>query len=177
MIDVGKKYHFDTHGEDDDWKMFDGKECTVLRPLDKNKTDEHDPGRVWAVRFDDPRHTEIYVRDHELFGPYQPKIALISESTVFTLITDLPYGEDTDTGNRMSRYFDIATVMGRKSFVKAALIEDKNGLSPEGRGYRLHILNDVDKLDGYFLETDHLDETELSKLLADLAYDLSHGRK
>ena len=177
MIVSGKRYRFDTHGEDDDWKMLDGKACTVLWPLDKKGNDKHAPNRVWAVRFDDERRTEIYVRDHELFGPYLPKIVLISEGTVFTLTTDLPYGETTDTGDRRSRYFEIATVMGRKSFVKAALIETKNGLPPNEWRYRLHILNDVDKLDGYSLETDHLDKTELDKLLADLAYDLSHGRR
>lgn len=131
---------------------------------------------MWRVRFDDEKRTETDAFDSELYGALQEKIVLISNSTAFTLITDLPYGEPTDSGDRTSRYIDIATVMGRKSFVKAALIEEKSGLPESEWGYSLHVLNDVDGADGFFLTTEHLDEEELAELLDDLAYNLCHGR-
>ena len=176
MIEVGKKYRFDTKKTDSTWKAWDGQDCAVIRPLTKEEADIDDIGPMWRVRFDDEKRTETDAFDNELYGPYQEKIVLISGSAVFTLTTDLPYGEPTDNGDRKSRYFDIATVMGRKSFVRAALIEDKEGLPPWEQGYRLHILNDIDKTDGFFLETEHLDQEELEKLLDDLSYDLAHGR-
>lgn len=176
MIEVGKKYRFDTKKTDSRWMAFDGKDCTVIRPLTREEADIGDIGPMWRVRFDDDRLTETDAFDNELYGPLQEKIVLISNSTAFTLITDLPYGVPTDTGDRTSRYIDIATVMGRKSFVKAALIEEKASLPESEWGYRLHVLNDVDGTDGFFLTTDHLSEEELADLLDDLAYNLCLGR-
>ena len=176
MIEPGKKYRFNTNGTDSVWKAWDGRTCTVLRALTEKEADIDDVGPMWRVRFDDEKHTETDAFDDELYGPYKEKIVLFSESMVFTLTTDLPYGDPTDMGDRQSRYFDIATVMGRKGFVKAALIEDKAGLTEEEWGYRLHILNDIDNTPGFFLQTEHMDEEELEKLLDDLAYDLAHGR-
>lgn len=176
MIEAGKKYRFDTKGSDSTWKAWDGQYCTILRPLTKEEADIDDIGPMWRIRFDDEKHTETDAFDDELYGPLQEKIVLISQSMTFTLITDLPYGEPTANGDRKSRYFDIATVMGRKNFVKAALIEDKTSIPENEWGYRLHVLNDIDGTDGFYLETEHLSEEELSKLLDDLAYDLAHGR-
>lgn len=176
MVEVGKRYRFDTEGTDSVWKAFDGQDCTVIRPLTREEADIDDIGPMWRVRFDDKKRTETDAFDSELYGALQKKIVLISGSTAATLIADLPYGVPTHNGDRTSRYIDIATVMGRKSFVKAALIEEKTGLPEDEWGYSLHVLNDVDGTDGFLLTTEHLDEEELAELLDDLAYNLYHGR-
>ena len=176
IVKAGETYRFDTKGTDSKWKAWDGCTCTVIRALTEEEVDIADVGSMWRIRFEDDKHTETDAFDDELYGPLQEKIVLITGSLVNTFITDLPYGEPTDAGDRRSRYFNIATVMGRGSFVKAALIEEKAGLPSVGYGYCLHVLNDVDGLDGYFLDTDRLDEEELSKLLDELAYDMAHCR-
>ena len=176
MIEVGKKYRFDTKMTDSKWMAFDGKVCTVIRPLSKEEADIYDIGPMWRIRFDDERLTETCAFDSELYGTLREKIVLISGSTAVTLIADLPYGEPTADGDRTSRYIDIATIMGRKHFVKAALIEEKSGIPESEWGYRLHVLNDVDGTDGFFLTTEHLDEEELADLLDHISYNLEHGR-
>lgn len=177
MIKSGEMYRFDTKKTDSKWMAFDGQNCTVIRPLTRDEFDIDDVGMMmWRVRFDDDKRTETDIFDSELYGPLQEKIVLISGCTAATLIADLPYGEPTESGDRTSRYIDIATIMGRKKFVKASLIEEKAGLPEEEWGYRLHVLNDVDETDGFFLTTDHLDEEELFDLLEDLSYNLEHGR-
>lgn len=176
MIEVGKRYRFDTKKTDSRWMAFDGQDCIVIRPLTRDEYDTDDVGPMWRVQFDDDRRTETDAYDGELYGALQEKIVLISSSIAVTLIADLPYGEPTAAGDRTSRYIDIATVMGRKRFVKAALIEEKTGLPESEWGYRLHVLNDVDDTDGFFLSTEHLNEDELAELFDDLAYNLNHGR-
>lgn len=176
MIEAGKKYRFDTKKTDSILTAFDGQDCTVIRPLTKEEYDIDDVGLMWRVRFDDKKRTEADAFDSELYGALQEKIVLISNSTAVTLIADLPYGEPTDSGDRTSRYIDIATIMGRTKFVKAALTEEKAGLPESEWGYRLHVLNDVDETPGFFLTTEHLYEEELADLLEELAYNLDHGR-
>ena len=176
-VEVGKKYLFDTKGCDSEWKKYDGQMCTAIRPLTNDEADINDVGPMWRVQFDDDRHTVTDAFDDELYGPLITKLSLISESLVFTLTTDLPYGEPTDLGDRASRYFDVATVMGRKSFVRASLIEDKVGLPRQYQQYRLHILNDIDEVDGYFIDVGSLEETALSAALEELSYDFEHGRR
>lgn len=175
-IEVGKRYRFDTKKVDSKWMAFDGQNCTIIRPLTREEADIDDIGPMWRVRFDDEEHTETDAFDNELYGSFREKIVLISSSAAATLIADLPYGEPTDAGDRTSRYVDIATSMGRESFVKAALIEEKTGISKDKWGYSLHVLNDVDGTDGFFLTTEHLSEEELAELLDDLAYNLCLGR-
>ena len=177
MIEVGKKYRFDTKGTDSHWKAWDGKECTVIRPLTREEADIDDVGPMWRVRFDDKKHTETDAFDDELYGPFLPKIVLFSSSVAVSMIADLRYSDPDENGTKTGQYIMIATVMGRQKYVNAALIEDKEGLPEGDRGYRLHILNDIDERDGYFLETEHLDVDELASLLENLAYDLDHGRQ
>ena len=173
-IVVGNKYRFDTKGSDSSLKALDGETCTVLRSL---PSDEADIRLKWRIRFDGKKRIETDAFDDELYGPYREKITLMDGSNANSMITDLQYGGYThDGGDRMSQYFNFATVPHRSSFVKIALIEDKVGQVPRDYGYRLHVLNDIDGLDGYFLSTDHLDANELSQLLDDLAFDAAHGR-
>lgn len=105
------------------------------------------------------------------------KIVLVyPASTAFTLIQNLGAGEPTVNGDRTSGYINIATEMGRKKYVKATLIEEKNGLPPEDQGYALHIINDIDGTDGVIVRTDRLDEDDLEALLGKILEDLEEGR-
>lgn len=175
-IEVGKTYRFDSNSMDSTWKLWDGTACTVLRPLTEEEADLAETGPMWRIQFGDSKHTETDAFDDELYGPYREKIPLMNGNDAGVMIADLQYGGRTDVGDRKSQYFDFATIPGRTSFVKVALIEDKSGLAHSYWGYLLHVLNDVDETDGFFLRTDRLETDELAKLLDDLAYDVAHGR-
>ena len=177
MVEIGKQYRFSTDGADSTWKAWDGSTCTVLRPLTEKEADIADVGPMWRIRFDDGHHTETDAFDDELHGPYKDKITLVAGYIAPSMVVDLQYGQPTENGDRKSQYYDFATVMGRKSFVRVALIEDKVGLPESEQGYRLHVLNDIDEREGYFLLTDSLDEAELVELIDDLVFDLACGRQ
>ena len=109
--------------------------------------------------------------------PCKKKIALIyPESGAVSLIHNLGAGEPTANGDRTSEYINIATVMGRTKFVKAALIEETTNLPPEEQGYALHIINDVDGTDCRLMRTIGLDTDELAKLLKEILDAMQEGR-
>ena len=113
----------------------------------------------------------------EEYPPLKKKITLIyPESGAVSLIHNLGAGEPTANGDRTSEYINIATVMGRTKFVKAALIEETTNLPPEEQGYALHIINDVDGTDCRLMRTIGLDTDELVKLLKEILDAMQEGR-
>ena len=64
MEKVGKRYVFDTHGQDSCWCRYDGQECMVIRALTEQEADLYETGPMYLVRFDNG--TQIDVFDDEL---------------------------------------------------------------------------------------------------------------
>ena len=105
------------------------------------------------------------------------KLPLINpDAAAVSLVHLLGGGEPTVNGDRTTEYIDIATVMGRKAFVKAALIEEANGLPDNEKGYALHIINDIDKTNCRLMRTCELDIDELAILLKEIVTAMEEGR-
>ncbi len=175
-IEIGREYTFDTSGTDSTWKAYDGKKCTVIRPLTQEEADIDDVGPMWRIRFNDRRKCETEAFDDELYGPYQPKLILMNGNDAEAMIVDLrSSGQLTVSGDRRSQLFNFATIVGRSAFVGIYLVEHVFA-SEERSCYVLTCVDDIDNV-GWCCSTEHLDKDELVKLLDDLAYDLYHGRR
>lgn len=52
MIEIGKQYVFNTHGTDSEYKKYDNKVGTVIRPLiDGEEADIADVGNMYKLQF------------------------------------------------------------------------------------------------------------------------------
>lgn len=116
---------------------------------------------------------DAYGRENEL----KPKVLTVSPVVIARrMIEDLGNG-DSENGDRWSSYFELARGVGEdfKGQVVAALGEEKHNLPENEWGYCLHIINGVDETDCELYHTDHLSESELVNLLADLMKKMERG--
>lgn len=79
------------------------------------------------------------------------------------LLGDLKNGTATIHGDRVSPYHVIAEKNGSR--IVCSLIENINGLNDSDRFYGLHLIDDVNMADCSLLSTDHLDTSELLRLI------------
>ena len=66
-IEVGNQYCFDTQGHDSYWKQYDGRTCTIIRPLTVEEADIDDVGPMWRIRLDGIEEKETDAFEDELF--------------------------------------------------------------------------------------------------------------
>jgi len=185
MVRIGKQYTFDTHGIDSGLTCLDGSECVVLYPVKEDEYDKEDVGPMWRVKMPMRGGLELDAFDDELIGHYLQKDVLplynvhpaqrelAISNFAKELIADLGNGDPAESGDRTSTYHDFAASLDGKSKLTLSLIEVKNDLGEKYWDYALHVLNDIDEVDGYCLWSDGGSVDCLTKLLDDFAHELA----
>lgn len=78
MLEIGKQYVFNTHGQDSEYKKYDNKVGTIIRPLkDGEEADISEVGNMYKLQFKDG--TVIDVFEDELHKQTWEEVAKLFE--------------------------------------------------------------------------------------------------
>lgn len=78
MLEIGKQYVFNTHGQDSEYKKYDNKVGTIIRALkDREEADVSEVGNMYKLQF--KNGTVIDVFEDELHEQTWEEVAKLFE--------------------------------------------------------------------------------------------------